>query len=254
MQVLHETKGGARELDATRIVPAFGARMCPKLVGEVNSEDREVRVNALDVLCEELKNPLNVVGCVQAGVVRVLNGQIVSDDDLLTRQRASHALEVCSRDSNGLEGMLESKTAAFVSHALDDEDEQVRQNVYAALIRLSTPNTPGVAALVDAGYPAFLVAKARDEAASLQPLALELLRNCLRNEKGLNDALEKLAVEMCVSLLNTSQDAEVKRQTALTLTTLCFVRCFFFPFFFIFHFRLKSQRSLLSKATVSPLS
>lgn len=201
--------------------------MCPKLVGEVRSEDREVRVNALGVLCEELQNPLNVLGFVQAGVVHVLNQQVVSDDDSLTRQRASKALEVCSRDSNGVEAMLEAKTASLVSHALDDEVAQVRHNVYTALVQLSTDNYRGVAALVDAGYPTFLVEKAKKEEPFLQPRVLGLLRNCLRNEKGLQDALDKLAVETCVSFLTSSEDDEVKRQSSVTLTTLCFVS---FPF------------------------
>lgn len=218
--------GQARELDPTHIVPAFGAGMCPKLVREVKSEQREVRVNALKVMCDEMKNPMNVVGCVKEGVISVLNAQTKSDPDPLTRQRASKALEICARDSNGLAAMLECNTASAVSSALDDNEAEVRRNVYEALIRTSTSNTKGVEALIKANYAKILVDKAAGESTALQPLALVLLRNCLRGKKGLEDALEKSAVETCILLLGSS-DTDVRCEAANTLAALCFVRHLF---------------------------
>mmetsp|Transcript_1082 Transcript_1082/g.3199 ORF Transcript_1082/g.3199 Transcript_1082/m.3199 type:complete len:354 (-) Transcript_1082:225-1286(-) len=221
MQVLHEAKGQAKELDATCIVPAFGNGMCPKLVGEVKSARQDIRVNALKVLCDELKNPMSVVGCVQAGVVPVLNTQAHLDPDPLTRQRASKALEICARDATGQAAMLDCQTASAVSKALDDTEDEVRRNVYEALIRLSTSNFQGVKALIEANYAGVLVGKAANEVVALQPLALKLLRNCLRDDEGLQDALGMSAVDTCISLLN-SADMVVRCEAANTLATLCF--------------------------------
>ena len=35
---------------------------CPKLVGQVESENIQVRRNALDVLCDDMRNPEDVCG------------------------------------------------------------------------------------------------------------------------------------------------------------------------------------------------
>lgn len=230
--MLHETKGAcpryvadlsagqAKELDETVIVPAFGAGMCPKLVNEVKNNNREIRVNALKVLCDVLKNPMHVVGCVEAGVVGVLNEQTTSSDPL-TRCRASKALDVCARDSNGLQTMIDAGTPQAVQRALDDDVDEVRENVYSSLIRLSTGLAKGPRALVDAAYPSVLVGKAAREKVGLQPMALKLLRNCILDEQGLQDALDHQAVETCISLLASTDDT-VRCDAANTLATLCF--------------------------------
>ena len=53
--VLHEVRGTAADVpdDGTHIIPAFGAGMCPKLVAQVSSAKRSVRVSALLALCDE---------------------------------------------------------------------------------------------------------------------------------------------------------------------------------------------------------
>mmetsp|Transcript_26767 Transcript_26767/g.95536 ORF Transcript_26767/g.95536 Transcript_26767/m.95536 type:complete len:349 (-) Transcript_26767:95-1141(-) len=200
---------------------AFGRGMCPKLVGEVKSAKRAVRVNALAVLCDELRNPISVVGCVEAGVVDVLNDQVKADPDALTRKRASKALEICARDANGRTSMLKCATPQAVFGALDDTEDEVRSNVYEALIRLSDGDFKGMQALIAANYPATLVGKAAKEVVSLQPKALMLLKNCLADDAGLHDALANSAVETCISLL-ASLDVDVRTEAATTLATLCF--------------------------------
>jgi len=219
--ILHEAKGAAIVVDETHIIPAFGAGLCSKLVGEVQSAKRAVRVNALLVLCDEFKNPESVVGCVEAGVIEVLNEQASTDPDPLTRHRASKALTVCAQDANGRRAMLAANTAQAVTSALSDNENNVRKNIYEALIELSTGSIQGVRALITASYPATLVGKAANEVVLLQPLALQLLCNCLYDDKGLEDALGHSAVETCITLLG-SFDTAVRREAANTLSTLCF--------------------------------
>ena len=97
----HEAKSMPKELEETQIVEAFGVRKCPKLVDQVRSAKRQVRVNALEVLCDELHNPMAVVGLVDAGVIPTLNKQTRVDPDPLTRERASKALSIAANDANG---------------------------------------------------------------------------------------------------------------------------------------------------------
>ena len=221
MLVSHETKGAALTLDETHIVPAYGAGMCSKLVGEVESAKRAVRVNALLVLCDEFKKPDSVLGCIEAGVIPALNEQASADPDSLTRFRASKALHICAQDANGRRGMLVAKTAEALLPALNDKENDVRRHVYDALIELTTGSIEDVRALIAASYPATLVGKAANEIVALQPLALRLLRNCLYEDRGLEDALGHSAVETCITLLG-SFDTGVRREAANTLSTLCF--------------------------------
>ena len=183
----HETKGAPKELEETQIVAAFGARKCPKLVDQVRSAKRAVRVNALEVLCDELHNPMSVVGCVDAGVVPTLNKQTRLDPDPLTRERASKALSIAANDANGRRALLENKTPAAIVVALDDQETKVRKNSYEALIRLSSATLEAVHALIAAKYPSILVNKAANENVNLQPLVLRLLCACLRDEQGLEE-------------------------------------------------------------------
>ena len=74
-----------------------------------------------------------------------------------------------------------------IVQALDDAETKVRRNAYEALIRLSISTMPAVHALIEAKYPSTLVAKAANENVQLQPLALRLLVQCLRDEVGLEE-------------------------------------------------------------------
>ena len=217
----HEVKPMPTEKEESHITEAFGVRKCPKLVNQVRSAKRQVRVNALEVLCDELHNPMVVVGLIDAGVIPTLNKQVRTDADALTRERASKALSIAANDANGRRALLDAKTPSQILGALDDAETKVRKNAYEALIRVSSATLPAVHALIDAKYPATLVAKAANENVTLQPLALRLLVACLRDEVGLEEALANNAVETCITLL-ASFDTSVKREAASCLGMLCF--------------------------------
>ena len=217
--IAHEVKRSPDHEEETEIAPAFGNLRCPKLVGQVKGT--KLRVKALWVLCDEMKNPMSVVGCVEAGVVPVLNEQSYCDADANVRERASKALSICARDANGCTAMLDSKTPEAVAPALNDDDAVVRRNIYEALVGISNGNRRGVRALVDANYPKVLVGKAAKESSDLKPLALQLLRHCLSDDRGLHQALEASAVETSIALL-AAQETPVRTAAADTLTTLCF--------------------------------
>ena len=117
--------------------------------------------------------------------------------------------------------MLTRNTPRAVKPALGDDESGVRRHVYEALVQLSTGTLKGVRSLVAAGYASTLVGKAAREVVELQPLALQLLCNCLSDATGLDQALEHGAVSTCITLLR-SFDSAVRRDAASTLATLCF--------------------------------
>jgi hypothetical protein len=196
----HEVKGEPVALPTTHIVEAYGLGKCPKLVDQVESPDLAVRQSALRVLCEEFRNPANIAGCAQAGVFTLLPA-FVLDEDLITRKRASEALALASRDYNGRAAMLSESFAQTVQPALDDASQDVRASIYAALEGASALPA-GVRALVQAEYPAKLVAKVSSEAdPALRTVVLAVLYNVLRDRDGLQAALDAGAVEACIALL-----------------------------------------------------
>jgi hypothetical protein len=103
----HLNQANPGDIPATKIVAAYGLRKCPKLVEQVCSDDVNVRVNALSVLCDEFANPFSVQGCMKAGVATVL-AKMISDPDYLTRERATRALAMAAKDANGIINILET--------------------------------------------------------------------------------------------------------------------------------------------------
>ena len=221
MLVVEEPAHATPDPPETEIHPAFGRGRCPKLVSEVQSAKRGVRVNALEVLCDEFKNPASVVGCVECGVVEILNEQASSDPDPLTRLRASKALVHCARDATGRRAMVAKNSAKAIKGALGDDESDVRKHVYEALVRVSSGSVAGVRSLIGANYAGLLVSKAAKEVVALQPLALQLLMNCLYDPQGLENALDKGAVKTCITLCG-SFDTKVREEAAAALALLCF--------------------------------
>ena len=217
----HEAKGQPVPKDETVNVEAFGARKCPKLIEQVCSENPVTRRNALAVLCDEMRNPVSVQGCVEAGMVGVLNNYISKSEDPETKARASRALALAAGDANGRRSMLEENSAGEVLPGIDDGDINVRSNVYEALVTLCKGTVPCLKAVIGAHYPSVLVSKAAAETPEVQPLVLQLMYQCLKDQSGLDDVLGSGGVKTCISLLESGA-TPVRKEAAATLGFLCF--------------------------------
>jgi len=217
----HEAKGDATTKPKDVIVAAFGNQKCPKLIEQVMSEHAVTRRNALAVLCDELRNPLSVQGCVEAGMVPVLNTYISKSEDPATKDRASRALAVCAMDAIGRESMLEHGSAYEVYTAIEDQNVKVRFNVYEAMVNFTKGTLPCLASVIEAEYPKALVAKAASESPSVQPLVLKLMYNVIRSQLGLDDTLGSGGVPTCIELLESKEET-VRKEAATTLCFLCF--------------------------------
>uniref|UniRef100_A0A7S1XJA5 Radial spoke protein 8 n=1 Tax=Phaeomonas parva TaxID=124430 RepID=A0A7S1XJA5_9STRA len=217
--LLHAARENPPQIDKYSVVEAFGRRKCPKLVEQVQEEDVVLRVNALKVLCDEFRNPISVQGCIDAGVLQALHRHIKEGDDE-TRVWSSKALYLAAEDSNGRAAMLAEDTAGTMFPCLDDASVDVRNNILSALCSFSA-GVEAVHRMVNVGYPAQLVTKAAKELASVKPLVLKLLRNLLKDERGLNIVLDNEGVETCHGLLRHGEE-DVRTEAAQTLGFMCF--------------------------------
>lgn len=217
--LLHEAKARPAEIGKYAIVEAFGRRSCPKLVEQVSDADIGVRCNALEVLCDEVRNPVKVAGCVEAGVVGVLHG-LLGEPHVPTRTRASEALKQLAKDSGGRREMIERGSASALLDSISDEEPVVRRNVLQTLLSFADV-LEAVHALVDGGYPAILIEKAASEVMEIKPLAIALAKRVMRVERGLETILECKGVEICNDLLRSESEA-VRREAAAALGSMCF--------------------------------
>tara|TARA_B110000305_G_scaffold216646_1_gene255347 strand:- start:148 stop:510 length:363 start_codon:yes stop_codon:yes gene_type:complete len=88
----HEAKPDPTPLSEDKVVLAFGALKAPTLVSQISqTSNPTLRLNALKVLAEELRNPYSAGGVTRAGVVAVLNDLITSGDKAV-KLAASKAL------------------------------------------------------------------------------------------------------------------------------------------------------------------
>ncbi|GMI21266.1 hypothetical protein TeGR_g5309 [Tetraparma gracilis] len=197
----HEAKGMPILVQEEKVVEAFGALKCPKLIAQISQENNTVlRNNALKVLCEELRNPYSASGVTNVGAVPVLTSLTTKSEDKNTRENASKALAAIAVDSNGRASMIKEDAPGQVLSAISDSSPVVRSNVYEALQSLSCVRA-GVSALVAAGYAPALVAKAKSEADDVRHQPLQLLLACIKNDEGLTQALDSEAVSACIGNL-----------------------------------------------------
>ncbi|KAG5191483.1 Rtdr1 protein [Tribonema minus] len=217
----HEAKENPSAKGSSTIVEAYGLGKCPKLVEQVQSEDPEVCQNALKALCEEFHNPASIASCARANVFTVLPAFTLSSSQV-TRARSSRALALASRDYNGRNALLRVGFLTTVYPSLDDESPEVRANIYEALE--GTSRMPaGTRALVHAGYPERLVAKARDETDALKPAVLDVLCNVVHCREGVEAALAASAVEALVELLGGPAAAAAAAAAGAAAAAACAV-------------------------------
>lgn len=185
----------------TKIVEAFGLGKCPKLVEQICGANLDVRINALEVLCDEFKNPYSIEGCAREGVISVL-AQMVVDPDYMTRVHSSHALEIAAADANGLASILENQQVVLpmLVKGVNDPSEVVRGHVYECILA-TTRTAAGIHACVRHGVTTAFVFALRKEMSALKPVLLRTIHNIAADEAGLSEALDSKAAEACISLL-----------------------------------------------------
>ena len=130
----HSVQGNPEDIPETKIVGAYGLRRCPKLVEQVCSDNVDVRVNALAVVCDEFSNPYSIQGCMKAGLAMTL-AKMISDPDFSTRERATRALAMAAQDANGVAAILEQHVVLVeILNGIKDPSEAVRSNVYNCFV------------------------------------------------------------------------------------------------------------------------
>ena len=185
----------------TKIVEAYGLGKCPKLVEQICAPNLMVRVNALEVLCDEFQNPYSIEGCAREGVITVL-AEMIIDPDHITRVRASKALWLAAKDANGLAAILDNHNTVvpLLVKGVNDPSEVVRGNVYECILAV-TRTSEGLHACVRHGVTTAFVVVLRKEFPELKPVLLKAIHNIAADETGLLEALDGRVIETCINLL-----------------------------------------------------
>lgn len=102
----HACRPQPTDIPSTKVVAAYGARMCASLVERLTVEALDVKANTLNALLSELIMPQQVFGCIKAGILPILTSML-SDSELLIRQRASKCLALISANATGRAAMAE---------------------------------------------------------------------------------------------------------------------------------------------------
>jgi HEAT repeat protein len=173
------------------------------------------------VACNLLKTAKNVVSAVNSEIVLVITN-LLADDDMLVRIRATQVLGVIVNHRVGRESLFQVHTMRNVADLLGDPEVQVRKNCYKIIAGVCD-SLEGIVHLVDVGYVENLVQCSSREIDAIQPLALSSLIRVLKHPDGLatQQALDVGAVESCIELLS-SQFARLRSGAAAALTILCF--------------------------------
>jgi hypothetical protein len=217
----HSNKENPSDIPATKIVEAYGLRKCPKLVEQVCSDNVDVRVNALAVVCEEFANPYTVDGCMRAGIAVVL-AKMISDPDYLTRERATRALALAARDANGVGALLDNHVVLVeILNGIKDPSDTVRQNVYECLLAISETQKGRENSVVAGIVFNFVDALVRDED-RLKVLILKTLCNIVSVPQGLDEALSANVVKILIEQMKESTNMSLVEYAAKTLAILCF--------------------------------
>lgn len=219
---LHEVKGNPAPVPYTKIVEAYGLRKCPKLIEQIAGSNLEIRVNALAVLCDEFNNPFSIVGCAEVGAIRILADMVI-DPDYMTRKKASEALAVVAKHSNGIKAILDDEVVESILKGLLDPSENVRINIYECLYQISTVNA-GVNACVAAQATISIVDAIGKESHTIKSLLLKIVYNIVGSDQGRSDAMGADVVNICINILkeNNKVYPDVVTNAARTLGFLCY--------------------------------
>ena len=216
----HNVQGNPEDIPETKIVGAYGLRRCPKLVEQVCSDNVDVRVSALAVVCDEFTNPYSIQGCMKAGLATTL-AKMISAPDFSTRERATRALAMAAQDANGVSAILEKHVVLVeILNGIKDPSEAVRANVYNCLLSISSSQAGREASVVAGIVFNFVDALLRDND-HLKVKILQTLCNIVTVPQGLEEALGAEAVKICITLMG-SKNEKLQEEATRTLATLCF--------------------------------
>lgn len=94
-------------MDPTKSHFAYGARMVPKLVQELDSLKLVDRQRALVNLVKLCHNPETIALAIEENVINIIVS-FLKKDDLTCRQKATECLEIISRHAIGRSSILDS--------------------------------------------------------------------------------------------------------------------------------------------------
>ncbi|MCJ8735489.1 hypothetical protein PDJAM_G00247100 [Pangasius djambal] len=173
-------------VDPSRAPVAFGRRALPRLMTELQAEERKIRQGALCSLCDLLHDPERAYEALHHGCLERLK-ELLKDEDGVVRTKTTEVLYQLVTHSVGREAVLQCDALGPLSELLDEPEDACRENVHRVLQMLSE-FPAAVVRMVCLGLVPRLVMKVPVEREDIRELVLSTLSCCMRL-----DALPALA-------------------------------------------------------------
>lgn len=154
-------------------------------------------------------------------VVIPLLGQLITDVDFNSRERASKALAIAAADACGILAILSQGVVLDILKGVFDPTVEVRKNVYECIYNV-TRLPEGIDACVDGNASSSLVNNLPNEDPRVQPMILRTIQNLVRTAKGLSEVGLCKGVNVCIEMLKSS-DEEVIVQVIIYIYNVMFV-------------------------------
>eukprot|EP00698_Gefionella_okellyi_P023907 TRINITY_DN8292_c0_g1_i1.p1 TRINITY_DN8292_c0_g1~~TRINITY_DN8292_c0_g1_i1.p1 ORF type:complete len:365 (+),score=83.10 TRINITY_DN8292_c0_g1_i1:27-1097(+) len=207
-------------MDPTSVTIAYGDRGIPKLVRLLADPVLVVRQRALKSLNEQIHRGPRAIESLDDDVIPALI-KTLKDEDRLVRERSAEALGTLSLTMRGKEKMIEQKGVEALADAIREASVPVRETAYRAFVN-QTQHRIGTLGVLQAKCLPIFVERVLLEVGSIQPLVLQVLRNCVTEDEGLFEALEKRdGVSAMVKLLE-HESSTVRAGACVNLALLCF--------------------------------
>ncbi|XP_055341213.1 radial spoke head 14 homolog isoform X1 [Paramacrobiotus metropolitanus] len=201
-------------VDFTMTPLAFGLRAVPLLMKEMQFGEVIVRRRALNSLAMYLCDPRHVQECLDQGVIRILNGRL-REQDYLVRERTTACLQLLSQYERGCDTIILEDVVDVLRYRIDDEETDVRVNVYSVFRKLST-NIKGAFEIANYNLVVEFVAKVHNEVPEVQKVLLEILHNIMDHSLIRQDILKTPAVQYFTEFLQ-NPDVEIQERAARCL-------------------------------------
>ena len=225
---LHITAFGAQDnpkaQDKYTIARGWEKFAFPKAVRLLRDGDQAIQQKALLTISELLSTGEACVQLINAGVVAALS-ECLAAKNATVRERAAADFEILVGVSGakGCNQMLEDGVVEKLLALLDDNDDDVRNATYNALVEACLRSAPVQARLCSIdGTLQSLLSKAGDEDPERAACALELVRVCLagRNPGAAETLLKNGVLTELVKIMD-KDDAAVVEGATMVLGLIC---------------------------------
>jgi len=205
---------------------AFGLRAIPKLSFELNSSDKEKRINALVFLTKILHKPENITQGLSHDLINLLL-YIIEEESNIEKQLATNCLYIMSSTYLGSHSLITEKAFYVLKEELSAKDFSTRKNIYEIFNRICSRDIDGVNFFLSSNFYYDFLCALKKENFELQNIILDLLYHCiLRGQEPFipDQALLFHSLEVFSDFLEPHIPSQLKVVAEKCIMALCFYK------------------------------